>query len=909
MSRRPLPFTVASAVTLLSACSDHEPLAPRILTSDPMASVVSYTGRMVYQSGGGRGLVMRDFDAGSTENTVTLDFVFWPAISPDLQRVAFNFAGNVDVMGVDGLNRTTLATGCGNARWSPDGARILASCSLNVTLIRVATGEATVVPNTSGTVYADWSADGTRIFITTSDAGRTAIAVINTDGTGRTVLFRHPSNYALRHPRVSPDGSLVLWLGVGSATPGGANIWETWAMRTDGSDAHLVWNGFDPAWAPDGAHILFRSTVEPQIVGLIHPDGTGPIEPFSIAGNQWDWRAAAPPIDNDADDDGVIDSADNCPNDANADQLDTDTDGAGNACDSDDDGDGVSDAAELAAGSDPLNASSVPETCDGADNDLDGQVDEGFTNTDGDAQADCVDADDDNDGVSDVDEIAAGSDPLTPNSRPEVCDGADNDGDSQVDEGFPNNDGDPQADCVDADDDNDGVTDAAEITAGSDPMNANSKPELCDGVDNDLNEGIDEGFTNTDGDSQANCIDADDDNDGVSDAAEATAGSDPLNATSTPEICDGGDNDLNEGTDEGFTNTDGDSQADCVDPDDDNDGFTDVAELAAGSDPLNPNSRPEVCDGIDNNGNGQVDEESTDTDGDTRADCVDLDDDNDGLSDAVDDTDLVVSSHFTRGTTAGTLGTLPVGVTAYVDIGTAPNGVSINYSRTGGNGAALVTVDFDGAGYNWQSDTQNCSAQTCVTQFTRSGNQVQLRPSVGSSALAGTLYGAPSLITGSTGASATVTETIAAGALTDATVTTGSAGTVHVNGLTIANSTTTAIGRLVAKSALSGGKTKSLTVTGTLTQSASSNGMDPLSEAVVFQVGAQTFSVAASSFTLANGGTYNYSATISGVQISIQLKKAKANEWTIKLTATPSTQATPTNVGLRVGNDVGVTTG
>ncbi len=43
-----------------------------------------------------------------------------------------------------------------------------------------------------------------------------------------------------------------------------------------------------------------------------------------------------------------------------------------------------------------------PEICDGVDNDLDGQTDEGFTNTDGDALADCVDPDDDNDGVLDT---------------------------------------------------------------------------------------------------------------------------------------------------------------------------------------------------------------------------------------------------------------------------------------------------------------------------------------------------------------------------------------------------------------------------------------------------------------------------------------------------------------------------
>src|SRR5262249_54582509 len=54
------------------------------------------------------------------------------------------------------------------------------------------------------------------------------------------------------------------------------------------------------------------------------------------------------------------------------------------------------------------------EVCDGIDNNGNGQIDEGFPNFDGDSMADCVDPDDDNDGVSDVDELAAGSNPRDP---------------------------------------------------------------------------------------------------------------------------------------------------------------------------------------------------------------------------------------------------------------------------------------------------------------------------------------------------------------------------------------------------------------------------------------------------------------------------------------------------------------
>ena len=268
----------------------------------------------------------------------------------------------------------------------------------------------------------------------------------------------------------------------------------------------------------------------------------------------------------------------------------------------DTDVDGVANCVETIAGSDPLNNASTPEICDRIDNDLDTETDEGFpkTDTDSDGIADCMDPDDDSDGTTDVAEITAGSDPLNRASTPEVCDGVDNDLNDGIDEGFPDTDGDRSANCVDTDDDGDGISDTAEIAAGSDPFKHASTPEVCDGADNDLNDGIDEGFpdTDSDGDGVANCI-------------EISAGSDPLKHASTPEVCDGRDNDLNDGIDEGFLDTDRDGIADCVDADNDNDGFSDATEIQAGSNPLNPASTPEVCDGVDNDLDGIVDYRDT----------------------------------------------------------------------------------------------------------------------------------------------------------------------------------------------------------------------------------------------------------------------------------------------------------
>ncbi|HKR15397.1 MAG TPA: hypothetical protein VJT15_25245 [Pyrinomonadaceae bacterium] len=188
-----------------------------------------------------------------------------------------------------------------------------------------------------------------------------------------------------------------------------------------------------------------------------------------------DWTignagSSAPP---DGDSDGVPDDDDNCPATANAGQADADGDGQGNACDVDDDNDGVSDADEVAAGSDPLNSNSTPEICDGQDNDLNDGVDEGFTNTDGDGQADCVDADDDNDGQSDEDELACGSNPRNAASK-----STDLDNDNLPDCVDPDDDGDGERDATDncpltpnpdqADEDGDQIGDACDPTPDGD---------------------------------------------------------------------------------------------------------------------------------------------------------------------------------------------------------------------------------------------------------------------------------------------------------------------------------------------------------------------------------------------------------------------------------------------------------
>ncbi len=132
--------------------------------------------------------------------------------------------------------------------------------------------------------------------------------------------------------------------------------------------------------------------------------------------------SVANPDQADGDLDGKGNACDNCSSVANPDQADADLDGKGNACDNcsivanpdqaDADVDGIGNACDncpLVAGADQTDSDGDGKgnICDNCPNDPD-KIEPGDcgcnvadTNTDGDAMADCIDPDDDNDGVLD----------------------------------------------------------------------------------------------------------------------------------------------------------------------------------------------------------------------------------------------------------------------------------------------------------------------------------------------------------------------------------------------------------------------------------------------------------------------------------------------------------------------------
>ena len=231
---------------------------------------------------------------------------------------------------------------------------------------------------------------------------------------GTPILFDisgNPASIVRQKPDfVAPDGGDNTFFGSDYEGNGFPNFFGTSAAAPHAAGMAALLRQFDSLLGVDALYAAMQDTaIEMGTAGFDYQSGYGLIQA----------TLALTSLDDDLD--GVPDSGDNCPLDANADQQDNDGDGPGDACDADDDNDGLSDLAEAIAGSDPFRFDTDGDTLGDGE-----EVNIYFT--------DPLLADTDADGFGDVVEVGAGSDPNNSSSIPASASG-DINNDGSVDTG------------------------------------------------------------------------------------------------------------------------------------------------------------------------------------------------------------------------------------------------------------------------------------------------------------------------------------------------------------------------------------------------------------------------------------------------------------------------------------------
>lgn len=346
-------------------------------------------------------------------------YVVWEAGSSIAGR-------SVSAAGVMGAVDTIAASGeAPRVAQNPDGHLVVYASAGAVRGIRIASGGSVLDPSPGITLAA-------------SDASKPDIASL---GSEFLAVWEDASS-----PVVGVTGARVTWAGTVS-DPAGLTIGQGASAKSrpriaGRSGVYLV------AWEDDrDAGSIYGSTVLPD--GSVGPPGD-----FQLASSQppsvrWPVLAPGP------NDDFVLAYR----------QLDSSRSVATSqirlrwiSLDPDDDG-----VSAYQGDCNDDDASVFPgalESCDAVDSDCDGSLVDGFFDNDNDGTPDCIDTDDDDDGVLDVDDecqfvesvscdedtdgdgvpdgletALARNDPNTAPGAVEICDGRDNDGDSLIDEG------------------------------------------------------------------------------------------------------------------------------------------------------------------------------------------------------------------------------------------------------------------------------------------------------------------------------------------------------------------------------------------------------------------------------------------------------------------------------------------
>lgn len=213
-----------------------------------------------------RDLYRLELESGAlTRLTEDTNGAFEPSVSPDGRRIAFVSSDTGDpeiyVMNADGSERERVT-----------------AFHLEDTAPR-------------------WSPDGRQLVFTSDREGADRLFVTNADGTGQRRLTTRTETGELEAAAVwSPDGTLVAH--VVRRAGESSEVWVTEvASGAMTRVSPLGAQDSDPAWSPDGRHLVFGSKRDGNVdLVIARADGTASAQAVSTTGEDWLPRWTAVPI-------------------------------------------------------------------------------------------------------------------------------------------------------------------------------------------------------------------------------------------------------------------------------------------------------------------------------------------------------------------------------------------------------------------------------------------------------------------------------------------------------------------------------------------------------------------------------------------------------------------------------------
>ena len=161
--------------------------------------------------------------------------------------------------------------------WSPDGARIAVAQAGRLELVDLDGDNRTVIHEEQGIVQRVWSPDGGRIAFQiiggNPDAQRRRLVTIERDGSDRTELLGPLPGIGVWDPAWSPDGSTIAYLGSthvrvcdGSSTENCQDEWDMHVMAID-------LDALEPPELARAGRVLYRLCAGPGLVTRRHDSG------------------------------------------------------------------------------------------------------------------------------------------------------------------------------------------------------------------------------------------------------------------------------------------------------------------------------------------------------------------------------------------------------------------------------------------------------------------------------------------------------------------------------------------------------------------------------------------------------------------------------------------------------------